>query len=428
MVIAVTVSVEHKGHSLKTMVCRHLSRGDFAIFGVSNASSMATIQSYTNTFKVPFVTFSMAQNTSSNTSFQIYMRPIYVNALVAVISHYGWDKVYYIYDSDEGLIRLQQLFQAVNMHEKFLSIDAKRITTGVNCYDMIKELYKQSEKEMRRFVLDVHVDKAEQIILRVMRDTDINNSKFHFLLGDLSMLEMNLTNFRIGGMNITGFSMVNPNRESAQILMDKWEKLDPQQWPGAGTKSMSYEAALAVDAVQVFTRAFTSILDSDKTFLHEALTSGGNKVIKCTDESEVEFEGVTGTVAFDSTGHRRDFALDLYNVAMNRGTAKVGLWRQKTGELKVEKPRLFMNHAEAASVNKTQRVTTILSRPYVMYKSMANSDGRPPIAKENLEGFCIDLANEVSRKLHFDYHIQFVNDGNYGRELDNGTWNGMVES
>lgn len=50
---------------------------------------------------------------------------------------------------------------------------------------------------------------------------------------------MNLTNFRIGGMNITGFSMVNPNRESAQILMDKWEKLDPQQWPGAGTKSMS---------------------------------------------------------------------------------------------------------------------------------------------------------------------------------------------
>lgn len=56
------------------------------------------------------------------------------------------------------------------MHEKFLSIDAKRITTGVNCYDMIKELYKQSEKEMRRFVLDVHVDKAEQIILRVVRD------------------------------------------------------------------------------------------------------------------------------------------------------------------------------------------------------------------------------------------------------------------
>lgn len=43
-----------------------------------------------------------------------------------------------------------------------------------------------------------------------------------------------------------------------------------------------------MDAVQVFTRAFTSILDSDKTFLHEALTSGGNKVIKCTDESEVK--------------------------------------------------------------------------------------------------------------------------------------------
>ena len=83
-------------------VCKHLSNGNFAIFGVSNASSMATIQSYTNTFKVPFVTFSMAQNTSSNESYQIYMRPIYVHAIVDLIFYYKWTKVYYIYDSDEG--------------------------------------------------------------------------------------------------------------------------------------------------------------------------------------------------------------------------------------------------------------------------------------------------------------------------------------
>ena len=35
------------------------------------------------------------------------------------------------------------------------------------------------------------------------------------------------------------------------------------------------------------------------------------------------FDGVTGKVAFDDTGHRKDFTLDVYNVAMNRGTAKV---------------------------------------------------------------------------------------------------------
>ena len=64
---------------------------------------MTTIQSYSNTFQVPFITFSMAQNTSSINSYQIYMRPIIVHALVDVIAVYlQWNKMTYMYDSDEG--------------------------------------------------------------------------------------------------------------------------------------------------------------------------------------------------------------------------------------------------------------------------------------------------------------------------------------
>lgn len=61
-----------------------------------------------------------------------------------------------------------------------------------------------------------------------------------------------------------------------------------------------------------------------------------------------------------------------------------------------------------------------------MYKSVPHEDGRPPIAKENVEGFCIDLARAVAEKLNFEFHIQFVKDGTYGKKLENGTWNGMV--
>lgn len=49
------------------------------------------------------------------------------------------------------------------------------------------------------------------------------------------MLEMNLTNFKIGGMNITGFSLVDPTKDAARIILDKWKTLDERQWPGAGT-------------------------------------------------------------------------------------------------------------------------------------------------------------------------------------------------
>ena len=38
---------------------------------------------------------------------------------------------------------------------------------------------------------------------------------------------------------------------------------------------------------------------------------------------QVEFEGISGHIAFDQNGLRKDFTLDVYNVALTRGTAKV---------------------------------------------------------------------------------------------------------
>nr|KAG5705414.1 hypothetical protein BaRGS_004541 [Batillaria attramentaria] len=278
---------------------------------------MPTIQSYTNTFKVPFVTFS--------------------------------------------LIRLQQLFQAVNQHDKFLSIDAKRINTVEYCYQVLKELHLQDNKQNRRILLDVQMDRAERIILKV------------------GVLEMNQDHFRVGGMNITGFSLMQIDGESAKSFLDGWKDLDRQEWPGAGTSHIKYEAALAVDAVKLFYKAFSQIRLTDRNFLRESQTSPGSKT---------EFKGVTGKVGFDDTGHRKNFNLDLYSVAINRGIAK--------------------------------------NSPYVMYKKLPSSDGNPLVSRELLEGFCIDLADAVAQKVPYDWRIQVVKDQTYGKKLENGTWNGMV--
>ena len=138
------------------IVCNHLSKGDLAIFGVSNASSLATIQSYTDTFKVPFVSISMAQNHSGSSStnhkndiinnnnnnrykysngwsqtsgraqsYQLYMRPMYINALVDVIFHYRWDKIIFYYDSDEGERRSNNVLGLLD--KNFHSISPIRI-------------------------------------------------------------------------------------------------------------------------------------------------------------------------------------------------------------------------------------------------------------------------------------------------------------
>lgn len=42
------------------------------------------------------------------------------------------------------------------------------------------------------------------------------------------------------------------------------------------------------------------------------------------------------------------------------------------------------------------------------------------------QGFCIDLLNELTEKLHFTYEIYLSPDRKYGAETENGTWNGMI--
>ena len=83
-------------------VCYLLNKGVYGIIGVSNASALSTIQSYSNTFQVPFLALSMAQNSSYHSPFQLFMRPMYVKGILDVITNYRWTHLLYVYDTDEG--------------------------------------------------------------------------------------------------------------------------------------------------------------------------------------------------------------------------------------------------------------------------------------------------------------------------------------
>ncbi|KAI3369386.1 hypothetical protein L3Q82_007617 [Scortum barcoo] len=74
----------------------------------------------------------------------------------------------------------------------------------------------------------------------------------------------------------------------------------------------------------------------------------------------------------------------------------------------------FMDMGVCTAVQSELKVTTIKQEPY------ATSKGT------QLEGFCMDLLSEVAKKLGFKYRVQLVKDGSYGRQDENGNWNGMI--
>ncbi|XP_045912797.1 probable glutamate receptor [Micropterus dolomieu] len=59
-------------------------------------------------------------------------------------------------------------------------------------------------------------------------------------------------------------------------------------------------------------------------------------------------------------------------------------------------------------------ITTIKQDPYTMSKG------------SELEGYCIDLITELSKKLGFKYKLHLVKDSRYGAMDPSGNWNGMI--
>ncbi len=80
-----------------------MSKGIFALFGVTNTSSLRTVESYTQTFHMPYATPSTPYTYYDDPpGFILRMRPKYDMAMMDIIRHYKWTRMFYIYDADDG--------------------------------------------------------------------------------------------------------------------------------------------------------------------------------------------------------------------------------------------------------------------------------------------------------------------------------------
>jgi len=80
-----------------------MNRGVFALFGLHTASTINTVKSFSSTFRMPYITTSLSVNTSRQEhGYELYMRPLYAQAIVDVLRKHGWTDLWYIYNSNEG--------------------------------------------------------------------------------------------------------------------------------------------------------------------------------------------------------------------------------------------------------------------------------------------------------------------------------------
>ena len=62
----------------------------------------------------------------------------------------------------------------------------------------------------------------------------------------------------------------------------------------------------------------------------------------------------------------------------------------------------------------------------MLKQPLGDGGGDSRQGNDQYEGYCVDLLEEVSKVVGFNYTIQLVKDNKYGSKMEDGSWNGMI--
>ncbi|CAK1588596.1 unnamed protein product [Parnassius mnemosyne] len=422
---------------ISRLICNQISHNVFAMLGAVTADSFEPLHSFTNTFQLPFVTPWFPEKvippSSGLIDYAVSLRPDYHRAVIDTITYYGWKNVIYVYDSHDGLLRLQQLYQSLQPgNATFRISNVKRVANATDVVKFLGALERLDRWSNKYVVLDSSTQLAKDALILHVRDVQLGRRNYHYFLSGLVMddrWEKEVTEF--GAINITGFRMLDFSRKIVRDFIEVWRK-----------DSISAKAALMYDAVQVIVDATLRLVRKKPDILRNSIRRKAylltnNKTFDCNPSQKylayeigdriirmikkTELEGLTGVLKFNEAGHRRNFTLQLMEMTVSGDMVKIGTWYNYKGLVPVvAKPAINIpGHYDR---NKTYIVSTIEEAPYIM-----RSDPEL-MANYRYRGFCVDLAELMLEKMEMKYELRLVRDGKYGNENPKviGGWDGMI--
>ncbi|GFQ93706.1 glutamate receptor 1 [Trichonephila clavata] len=428
-------------------LCSQLNRGIFTLMSSAADPTYETLAAYTNTFHMPFLSPSLPQtNFDRPMQYGISMKPQYLKAIIDIIKYYEWKSIIYLYDSDDGLLKLQHIFELTTDDYNLDVRIVKRIANATDANSFLREVETADPESRKYVVLDCNAENGKTIIVRHVHDIYMGRRNYHFLLTSLVMDEYWKSDVHeFGAINITGFRIIQSQSPEFMQFLSTWKTLNSSRWPGAGTEHISAAVALAYDGTKVILDAYSRLLKKKPDIFRNNFRRGevynngtkgidcrklpvtpwehGDKITHCLRKTDIR--GITGNISFSDRGYRKNFSIDVMEMTINTDMAKIATWSDITG-MELFPPNYKRVKVSSGLENKTYIVTSILEEPYLMYKRAEPGD----ILEGNdvFEGYCKDLADLIADHLKINYVLRLVNDSAYGGQDPNSPvgWNGMV--
>ncbi|XP_046452213.1 glutamate receptor 1-like isoform X3 [Daphnia pulex] len=387
--------------------------------------------------------------TSGLMDYALSLRPEYHQAILDVITYYGWKNIIYIYDSHDGLLRLQELYQRIKPGSNNILIEmVRRVENSREAIQFLQTLESIDRYGRKFVVLDCSASLASEIIIQHVKDVHLGRRNYHYLLSGLVMDDRWDERVKeYGAINITGFRIIDTERPIVQQFFRTWEALDPAIYPGAGKPFIPAQAALVYDAVTLVADTFNRMLkkkpDTFRSYLQRnkgeslanasrALNCSRNAVWEQGDRiakfarKQSDLEGLTGSLRFGEDGRRENFTLSVVEMTVNSDIVKIGQWSEQTRFQTVPAKYVRLPATPEFEKNRTYIVTTYMEEPYMMMRK--TEGGEELTGNDQFEGYCKDMMDLIAAKLGINYELRKVKDHRYGNENPNvtGGWDGII--
>ncbi|XP_008198458.1 glutamate receptor ionotropic, kainate 3 isoform X2 [Tribolium castaneum] len=350
-------------------------------------ASKPIFESLSNRLEIPFILTKWRPASYSNKQTTVNFFPdsyLFSHGLAIIVKNLQWKNFVLLYDSDKGLVKLQQILKLNNFNSG--SVIVRQLGPGPDHRPLLKEIRALNHN---RIILDCDTENIIEILKQAKEVNLMESSYFNYFLTsvDAHTLDFSVLNTtaNITTIRILDFTQTQSNystRTETALIQD-------------GIHSF----ITSVNTLHVTEPIVPSPMACDQKWSHGFRISSFMRVR--------EFFGASGPIGFDSSAK----------------------WRPENPEILIYM-RGENDSFDALVKNMQKSVLIISSRlgpPYLMERK-PRFEGEILTGNSRYEGFSMDLIDAIAGILGFKYEFRLAKDGKYGNyDPETKSWNGLIK-
>ncbi|XP_063930572.1 glutamate receptor ionotropic, kainate 2-like isoform X2 [Zophobas morio] len=426
------------------IACGMLEKGVAAIFGPEQAEANEIIQSVSLILEIPqfqtfwnpnFATFSdlaksdKPMRTHEVFNFNLYPSPKTLSrAFETLVRENDWKSYTIIYESDDGLVRVQEVLKAQNPNNP--PVMYRKLGPGPDHRPILKEIVASGALQI---VLDCDVEHTVDILLQA-KEVKLFEEYHTYLLTSLDAYTIDFSSLGEIKTNVSIVRMLEP--KMVDKVISNWELVDMEKRLKIPSKQIKVKTALLYDALNLFITSYSELEQTEELLVKplscdttEISTHGYRLAafIALSNMSRGMLAGpMSGPLVFNSLGQRISFKLEVMELK-NQRLRVTGTWDSNNPD--VIHSTITSEDREKEMYRQLKgRTFRVVSRIYPPYLSRkAGVDGSVMSGNNAFEGYAMDLMDGICKLYECNYAFELVPDNNYGKyDPKTKEWNGLI--